>query len=94
MGTPTPADVAPRPALRASRLEAWDHCPRADRVEDVGRLPRPLADPRPRLLGEGAHGLSLDRLARAMAQRLTRFIPPTLARHLGRQAARKEDAAW
>lgn len=36
MGTPTPADVAPRPALRASRLEAWDHCPRADRVEDVG----------------------------------------------------------
>jgi RecB family exonuclease len=45
------------PPLSPSRLEAWDRCPAAYRFEYVLRLPQPVADQRPRLLGLLAHGL-------------------------------------
>ena len=56
-------DRAPRPTaerlprVSPSRLEAWDRCPAAYRFEYVLRLPQPVADQRPRLLGSVAHAL-------------------------------------
>jgi len=45
------------PRVSPSRLEAWDRCPAAYRFEYVLRLPQPIADQRPRLLGSVAHAL-------------------------------------
>jgi putative RecB family exonuclease len=45
------------PRVSPSRLEAWDRCPAAYRFEYVLRLPQPVADQRPRLLGSVAHAL-------------------------------------
>jgi putative RecB family exonuclease len=47
----------PLPRLSPSRLEAWDRCPAAYRFEYVLRLPQPVGDQRPRLLGSVAHAL-------------------------------------
>jgi RecB family exonuclease len=45
------------PRLSPSRLEAWDRCAAAYRFEYVLRLPQPIGDQRPRLLGSVAHAL-------------------------------------
>jgi putative RecB family exonuclease len=45
------------PRVSPSRLEAWDRCPAAYRFEYVLRLPQPVGDQRPRLLGSVAHTL-------------------------------------
>ena len=45
------------PRVSPSRLEAWDRCPAAYRFEYVLRLPQPVADQAPRLLGSVAHAL-------------------------------------
>jgi RecB family exonuclease len=45
------------PRISPSRLETWDRCPAAYRFEYVLRLPQPVADQRPRLLGSVAHAL-------------------------------------
>jgi putative RecB family exonuclease len=45
------------PRVSPSRLEAWDRCPAAYRFEYVLRLPQPVGDQRPRLLGSVAHAL-------------------------------------
>lgn len=82
----TSANVTPLPALSASRLEAWDRCPRAYRFEYVDRLPVPLADQRPRLLGEVAH-LLLEHYTRACLAARQPALPgrlPALARELAR----------
>ena len=50
VGAPTLPRVSP------SRLEAWDRCPAAYRFEYVLRLPQPIGDQRPRLLGSVARG--------------------------------------
>src|SRR2546425_5695806 len=50
------------PRLSPSRLEAWDRCPAAYRFEYVLRLPQPIGDQRPRLLGSVAHALLEDYL--------------------------------
>ncbi len=45
------------PRVSPSRLDAWDRCPAAYRFEYVLRLPQPVADQRPRLVGSVAHAL-------------------------------------
>jgi RecB family exonuclease len=45
------------PRVSPSRLEAWDRCPAAYRFAYVLRLPQPVGDQRPRLLGSVAHVL-------------------------------------
>jgi RecB family exonuclease len=50
------------PRVSPSRLEAWDRCPAAYRFEDVLRLPQPVGDQQPRLLGSVAHRLLEDYL--------------------------------
>jgi putative RecB family exonuclease len=45
------------PRVSPSRLEAWDRCPAAFRFAYVLRLPQPVADQTPRLLGSVAHAL-------------------------------------
>jgi putative RecB family exonuclease len=50
------------PRVSPSRLEAWDRCPAAYRFEYVLRLPQPVGDQRPRLLGSVAHALLEDYL--------------------------------
>jgi putative RecB family exonuclease len=50
------------PRVSPSRLEAWDRCPAAYRFEYVLRLPQPVGDQRPRLLGSVAHRLLEDYL--------------------------------
>jgi RecB family exonuclease len=45
------------PRLSPSRLETWDRCPAAYWFEYVCRLPQPIGDQRPRLLGSVAHAL-------------------------------------
>lgn len=45
------------PRVSPSRLEAWDRCPAAYRFEYVLKLPQPVGDQRPRLLGSVAHAL-------------------------------------
>jgi hypothetical protein len=56
--------VAPSalPRVSPSRLEAWDRCPAAYRFEYVPRLPQPVGDQQPRLLGSVAHRLLEDYL--------------------------------
>jgi putative RecB family exonuclease len=56
--------VAPSvlPRVSPSRLEAWDRCPAAYRFEYVLRLPQPVGDQEPRLLGSVAHRLLEDYL--------------------------------
>jgi putative RecB family exonuclease len=56
--------VAPSalPRVSPSRLEAWDRCPAAYRFEYVLRLPQPVGDQQPRLLGSVAHRLLEDYL--------------------------------
>jgi putative RecB family exonuclease len=48
------------PRVSPSRLEAWDRCPAAYRFEYVLRLPQPVGDQQPRLLGSVAHRLLED----------------------------------
>jgi RecB family exonuclease len=50
------------PRVSPSRLEAWDRCPAAYRFEYVLRLPEPMGDQQPRLLGSVAHALLEDYL--------------------------------
>jgi RecB family exonuclease len=50
------------PRVSPSRLEAWDRCPAAYRFEYVLRLPQPVGDQQPRLLGSVAHRLLEDYL--------------------------------
>jgi RecB family exonuclease len=54
------------PRVSPSRLEAWDRCPAAYRFEYVLRLPQPVGDQRPRLLGSVAHRLLEDYLQEAL----------------------------
>jgi RecB family exonuclease len=54
------------PRLSPSRLEAWDRCPAAYRFEYVLRLPQPIGDQRPRLLGSVAHALLEDYLQESL----------------------------
>jgi RecB family exonuclease len=61
------------PRLSPSRLAAWDRCPAAYRFEYVLRLPQPVGDQRPRLLGSVAHAL-LERYLQKALQSGTR--PP------------------
>ena len=56
-------DAPSLPRLSPSRLEAWDRCPAAYRFAHVLRLPPPIGDQRPRLLGSVAHAL-LERYLR------------------------------
>jgi RecB family exonuclease len=53
----TPVAAPGLPRVSPSRLEAWDRCPAAYRFEYVLRLPQPVGDQRPRLLGSVAHAL-------------------------------------
>ena len=72
MSTLTSARDAPSlPRLSPSRLEAWDRCPAAYRFEYVLRLPQPIGDQRPRLLGSVAHAL-LERYLRKALRSGTR----------------------
>ncbi len=63
------------PRLSPSRLEAWDRCPAAYRFEHVLRLPQPIGDQRPRLLGSVAHAV-LERYLREALRSGTR--PPLI----------------
>ena len=54
------------PRVSPSRLEAWDRCPTAYRFEYVLRLPQPVGDQQPRLLGSVAHRLLEDYLQEAL----------------------------
>ena len=54
------------PRVSPSRLEAWDRCPAAYRFEYVLRLPQPVGDQQPRLLGSVAHRLLEDYLQEAL----------------------------
>ena len=54
------------PRVSPSRLEAWDRCPAAYRFEHVLRLPQPIGDQRPRLLGSVAHALLEEYLREAL----------------------------
>jgi RecB family exonuclease len=66
-------DAPSLPRLSPSRLEAWDRCPAAYRFAHVLRLPQPIGDQRPRLLGSVAHAL-LERYLREALRSRTR--PP------------------
>jgi putative RecB family exonuclease len=66
-------DAPSLPRLSPSRLEAWDRCPAAYRFAYVLRLPQPVGDQRPRLLGSVAHAL-LERYLREALRSGTR--PP------------------
>jgi putative RecB family exonuclease len=66
-------DAPSLPRLSPSRLEAWDRCPAAYRFAHVLRLPQPIGDQRPRLLGSVAHAL-LERYLREALRSGTR--PP------------------
>jgi putative RecB family exonuclease len=66
-------DAPSLPRLSPSRLEAWDRCPAAYRFAHVLRLPQPIGDQRPRLLGSVAHAL-LERYLRKALRSGTR--PP------------------
>jgi RecB family exonuclease len=57
MSTDVRADAPSLPRLSPSRLEAWDRCPAAYRFEYLLRLPQPVGDQRPRLVGSAAHAL-------------------------------------
>jgi putative RecB family exonuclease len=57
-GMPVAAPGLPR--VSPSRLETWDRCPTTYQFEYVLRLPQPIGDQRPRLLGSVAHALIED----------------------------------
>ena len=57
-----PVAASALPRVSPSRLEAWDRCPAAYRFEYVLRLPQPVGDQQPRLLGSVAHRLLEDYL--------------------------------
>src|SRR6516165_8785957 len=82
------------PRLSPSRLEAWDRCPAAYRFEYVLRLPQPVGDQRPRLLGSVAHALveAYGREARATGRRPPLDRLPALARDLVTQHALPDEA--
>jgi RecB family exonuclease len=82
------------PRVSPSRLEAWDRCPAAYRFEHVLRLPQPIADQRPRLLGSVAHALveAYAREAQATGVRPPLDRLPDLARDLVTQHALPEEA--
>jgi putative RecB family exonuclease len=64
------------PRVSPSRLEAWDRCPAAYRFAYVLRLPQPVADQTPRLLGSLAHALVETYVREAQTTR----TPPPLDR--------------
>ena len=80
------------PRVSPSRLEAWDRCPAAYRFAYVLRLPQPVADQSPRLLGSVAHALVETYIREAQTTgtppRLDRL--PALARALLSGTARPE----
>jgi putative RecB family exonuclease len=82
------------PRVSPSRLEAWDRCPAAYRFEYVLRLPQPIADQRPRLLGLVAHALveAYVREAQATGLRPPLDRLPALARELVTQHALPDEA--
>ncbi len=88
----TTAEKLPR--VSPSRLEAWDRCPAAYRFEHVLRLPQPIADQRPRLLGSVAHALveAYVREAQATGVRPPLDRLPALARDLVTQHALPDEA--
>jgi putative RecB family exonuclease len=69
----TPVAAPGLPRVSPSRLEAWDRCPAAYRFEYVLRLPQPVGDQRPRLLGSVAHALLEEYLQETLR---TRERPP------------------
>jgi putative RecB family exonuclease len=75
------------PRVSPSRLEAWDRCPAAYRFEYVLRLPQPVGDQQPRLLGSVAHRLLEDYLQESLR---TGARPP-LARVAATAAGLLED---
>ena len=97
------------PRVSPSRLEAWDRCPAAYRFAYVLRLPQPVADQSPRLLGSVAHALvetyvreaqttgtppPLDRLpALARALLSGKALPEATTAALAREAT-KLVSAW
>ena len=76
-------DAPSLPRLSPSRLEAWDRCPAAYRFAHVLRLPQPIGDQRPRLLGSVAHAL----LERHLGEVLRRGTRPPLTTVSGLAAA-------
>jgi RecB family exonuclease len=82
-------DTEKLPRVSPSRLEAWDRCPAAYRFEHVLRLPQPIADQGPRLLGSVAHALveAYVREAQATGRRPSLDRLPVLARDLVTQQA-------
>jgi hypothetical protein len=88
----TAAEKLPR--ISPSRLEAWDRCPAAYRFEYVLRLPQPVADQRPRLLGSVAHALveAYVREAQATGTQPPLDRLPALARDLVSQHALPNEA--
>jgi len=86
--------AAQLPRVSPSRLEAWDRCPAAYRFEYVLRLPQPIADQRPRLLGSVAHALveAYVREAQATGIRPPLDRLPALARDLVTRHALPDDA--
>jgi RecB family exonuclease len=64
------------PRVSPSRLEAWDRCPAAFRFAHVLRLPQPVADQTPRLLGSVAHAL----IETYVREAWTTGTPPALDR--------------
>jgi putative RecB family exonuclease len=71
-------DAPSLPRLSPSRLEAWDRCPAAYRFAHVLRLPQPIGDQRPRLLGSVAHTL-LERCLREALRSRTRLPLTTVS---------------
>jgi RecB family exonuclease len=88
----TTAEKLPR--VSPSRLEAWDRCPAAYRFEHVLRLPQPIADQRPRLIGSVAHALVEAYVREAHASDIRRPLNrlPALARDLVTQHALPDEA--
>jgi RecB family exonuclease len=77
------------PRVSPSRLEAWDRCPAAYRFEYVLRLPQPVADQAPRLLGSVTHALVEAYVRQAQETRTSPPLDrlPALARALLARAA-------
>jgi RecB family exonuclease len=92
--TAIPMDTDRLPRVSPSRLEAWDRCPAAYRFEHVLRLPQPIADQRPRLLGSVAHVLveAYVREAQATGSRPPLDRLAALARELVSQQTLPDEA--
>jgi PD-(D/E)XK nuclease superfamily len=75
MSAPSQPAALTLPRLSPSRVEAWDRCPAAYPFAHVLRLPQPVRDQRPRLLGSVAHIL----LERYLQETLRSGTRPPLA---------------